>query len=156
MQSNAELQPIRALFKNDTFATGAGIQIESAANFCAVCSVRLGPGHKNAAGTAQGGLIFTLADFAFAVAANSHLAAQQSGAPTVTLNSTVHFLHPATAGTLTARARPLKQGGTVSVYEVTVEDEDGKAVARVSITGYTKPGSITLPGHDGGPSAQGK
>lgn len=130
------LNEIRSFFAGDRFAALAGIAIDSAEDGLAVCSVELGEQHRNVMGHTQGGLIFTLADFAFAVAANS----RELG--TVTLNSTVHFLRAHSGGRLTAGARRTHQGRSVSIYEITVWDEREAPVARMTATGYRKaPGS---------------
>ena len=50
----------------------------------------LQPHHLNAAGTPQGGAIFTLADFAFAVAVNAY-----AETVTVSLQHDITFLSPA-------------------------------------------------------------
>ena len=129
------IDEIRAFFRGDLFASGQGISIDSVAEDTATCSVELGPGHLNAVGSAQGGLIFTLADFAFAVAANNQVAG------TVTLNSTISYLRPPKGCRLTATATCIKRGRNVCFYQVSVNDETGNMIAQVSTTGYTKPQS---------------
>ena len=62
---------IKEFFKNDIFATNAGIEIESAGKGFATAVMRVEPEHLNAGGTTQGAAIFTLADLALAEAANS-------------------------------------------------------------------------------------
>ena len=66
------LEEIRATFAADRFATeAAGCEIRLAEPGHAICAMTLHPHHLNAAGTPQGGAIFTVADFAFAVAVNA-------------------------------------------------------------------------------------
>lgn len=125
------IEKVRELFKNDRFATENGMVIESAGDGEAVCTVELNDSHLNAAGSIQGGVIFTLADFAFAVAANC----ERMG--TVTLASTVNFLRPPKGQKLSARAVPRHRGRTTNLYIVEVTDEEGTLVAQLSITGYT-------------------
>ena len=72
----------------------------------------------------------TLADFAFAGAANA------TGMQTVSLNVNTSFIRPGTGKLLRAVARKTSQGRTTSVYNVEVYGEDGKLVAVVNITGY--------------------
>ena len=64
-------EEVRAFFADDRFATEAGAFIEWVRPGEALCSMVIGPQHKNAAGILQGGASFTLADFAFAAAANA-------------------------------------------------------------------------------------
>ena len=77
-----------------------------------------------------GGTIFTLADFAFAVASN------QKGRDVVTQASQITFLKSAKGKHLTAVARQIKDGKRVCFYEITVSDELGTEVAFVTVNGY--------------------
>lgn len=62
----------RSVFSDDRFATEAtGIVIDHLDSHTAQCSLSLDGRHRNARGVAMGGVLFTLADFATAVAANS-------------------------------------------------------------------------------------
>ena len=58
-------------FKDDRFQKLVGVNIEEVGDGYAVCGVNLDENHFNADGIVQGGVIYTLADSAFAVAANS-------------------------------------------------------------------------------------
>ena len=60
----------KKIFSNDRFATDNGAVIEQVEEGYAKCWLEIQPHHLNAAGTVMGGAIFTLADFAFAVASN--------------------------------------------------------------------------------------
>ena len=81
------LEEARAFFRGDRFAVEqAGITIEEIGEYYARCSMPVTPLHKNAAGAVMGGAIFTLADFAFAVAANV------GGVLTVTTTASVSFV----------------------------------------------------------------
>ena len=70
-------------------------------------------GMKNAMGNVHGGAIFTLADQAFALAANSY------GAPQVALCSNINYIKAA-KGDLEARAVKVGETRNTSVYEVRV------------------------------------
>ena len=65
-----KLEQIQKVFANDRFATDNGAVIEQVDEGYAKCWLEIQPHHLNAAGTVMGGAIFTLADFAFAVASN--------------------------------------------------------------------------------------
>jgi acyl-CoA thioesterase len=121
-----------ALFGGDCYATKTtGAVLEEARENYARCSLALEPRHKNANGQVMGGAIFTLADFAFAVASNG----PEMQTPTVTLSSTVEFLAPAKGARLTAETSCLKAGRRVCVFEILVSDEDGTPVAKITATG---------------------
>ena len=124
------IEEIRAHFSKDRFAKNLGIYIETANDQMAVCSVDVTDDQMNALGRVQGGLLFTLADFTFAVAANT----REMG--TVTLESAIHYLAPPKGKRLVATAKPKNVGGRISVYEVDIEDESGKLVACLTATGY--------------------
>ncbi|MCC6193190.1 MAG: hydroxyphenylacetyl-CoA thioesterase PaaI [Burkholderiales bacterium] len=72
----------------------------------------------------HGGLVFTLADSAFAYACNSHNLA------TVASGCTIEFLAPSHLGdVLTATARERAQVGRSGVYDVEVRNQHGATIA---------------------------
>ena len=83
-------------------------------------------------GAVMGGVYFTLADFAFAVAANW----QEIG--TVSLHSDIAYLGTAKGNRLTAEAFCVKNGKTTSYYRIEVKDEFDNLAAVVNTTGYRK------------------
>ena len=93
------MDDITAFFTNDHFATGCGIELVSAAPGHAIARMQVETRHHNAVGTAQGGAIFTLADFAFAVASNSH------GTVALAANVSITYMKAVRAGKLTAEAK---------------------------------------------------
>lgn len=81
------IEELREFFEADRFAAEMGAVITECGEGGATVEMDAGPRHLNAAGTVQGGALFTLADFAFAVAANA------GGVPTVSLQNSISFLH---------------------------------------------------------------
>jgi len=127
------LDEIRRAFTADRFATEAAeITIEVAERGHAVCRMPVLPKHLNARGTVMGGAIFTLADFASAVAANGH--AEDTN--TITLHGDITYLNPAKGKTLIATADVVKQGRSIALYDVVIRDELGVLVAKASMNGY--------------------
>ena len=127
----ADLNQLKEKFIHDLFvADGLGAVIEEASYGYARCSMEIQPRHCNALGIPMGGAEFTLADFAFAVAAN------QEGRDVVTQASQVTFLKAARGKYLTAEARQVKDGKRVCFYEVKVTDDLGTEVAFVTVNGY--------------------
>ena len=127
------LDEIRERFAADRFAAEVtGVSIREAEPGRAVCVLPLGPGHMNANHTPMGGAVFTLADFAFAVAANAF-----AEEVTVSQHVSITFLSPALGRELTAQARCRKAGRTTCLYEVEVTDELGTYVAQASVNGFT-------------------
>jgi len=120
----------RGIFCGDIYATETtGIVIEEAGEDFARCSLEVERKHHNASRTVMGGAIYTLADFTFAVAANS------ADPITVSLTGNITYLNPAVCTRLVAEARCLKNGQRTCSYVVDVTDENGKPIAAVSFTG---------------------
>ena len=124
------LQEAQEFFRNDRFATKNGAIIEEISEDRCVCSMEITDDHRNALGGIMGGAIFTLADFAFAVASN------HDHNPTVALDVNIHYLSPSKGNRLTASTRCVKSGRTTSIFEITVTDDRGKDVAVFIGTGY--------------------
>lgn len=131
MSTFSSLEEARAYFTGDKFALENGVTLDALLEDEAVCSMRLDPArHCNAAGGVMGGVIFTLADFAFAVASNNlhHV--------TVALQVSVNFLSSVKDDRLTARTKCVKDGRTTSVFNVDVTDGSGRLIAQFVGTGY--------------------
>ncbi len=132
MTTPLSLEEIKTFFAADRFAMENGIKIIEATPGYARCTCPILPQHLNAGGTVQGGMLFTLADFTFAVAANA------GGLPTVTLDGAISFLRPAKGNMLIAIAREIHTGKTICHYQVEITDDLGSRIAVLSATGYQK------------------
>lgn len=129
------LNEAREIFSKDLYATElSGAVIEEIGENYAKCSMKLTEKHKNAYGGIMGGAIYTLADFAFAVASN-----YGKECATVSLVGTASFMAVTSGSELFAEARLLKDGKRNSFFEVTVTDDLGKLIAVVSFTGAHVP-----------------
>ena len=127
------LEEIRQRFAADRYACETtGVEILEARPGEAVCRLAVEERHLNANGVPQGGAIFTLADFAFAIAVNGH--AQEI---TVSQQMGITFLAAAKGKVLTATARCLKAGRRTCLYQVDVTDELGTFVAFATVHGFT-------------------
>ncbi len=107
----------------DQFAKHCGIELVSVAPGRAVTRMTVQPRHLNAIGIVQGGAIFTLADYAFAAASNSH------GTVAVGVNVSITYLKAGTAGVLTATAREVSLNPKLASYTVEVTDAAGAIIA---------------------------
>ncbi len=124
------LEQARNFFQGDIFATSVtGAHIDDCGPNYARCSLTLREDHRNAAGQIMGGVLFTLADFAFAVAANNQ------GPLTVTAVSQISFLSAARGTRLVAETRLIKDGRRTCYFQVDITDDLGTLVATVSSTG---------------------
>ena len=124
------IEEIREFFSQDVFATEMGARIESVGDMSAVVSLEVTPHHKNAMGALMGGVSFTLADFAFAVAAN------HEKVTAVSMDSSISFLGTLKGSRLIARAVCIKDGMRSCFFRVDVTDDTGAAIAAVNITGF--------------------
>ena len=118
------------LFEKDRFATENGAVIDEVDEGYAKCSLRLEDRHRNAMGAVMGGVYFTLADFALAVASNW----KEMG--NVSLNSEIAYLTAAKGNVLTAEAFCVKNGRTTGYYRIEVKDELGNLTAAVTATTF--------------------
>ncbi|MBP5183910.1 MAG: PaaI family thioesterase [Lachnospiraceae bacterium] len=142
-----DLEKVKAFFKGDIYALDTtGIVIEEADKGFAVCSLMPREKHVNADGVVQGGAIYTLADFCFAIAANADEIVRTGSPATVTLSANVSYLRPAKLGEkLIATARCIKNGRTASYYEVKVAAETApdKVICAAAINGMNAHGDRT-------------
>ena len=125
-----DIAEAREYFRGDLFATGNGMVIDEISDCGCVCSMEIRDDHRNALGGVMGGVIFTLADFAFAVSSND------GEKTTVALEAKINYLSGTKGSRLTAVSRCVKEGNTTSVYSITVSDDLGKEIALFTGTGY--------------------
>lgn len=127
-----EMNQIREFFKKDRYAFYLGAYIEEVADHYAKVSLTLAEQHYNAVGGVMGGVYFTLADFAFAVATNW----QKPG--TVGINCDISFIGTPKTKEIYAETELVKDGRTVCNYIIRVNDGDGNPLAVVNAMGYHK------------------
>ena len=124
------LDAARSFFSGDLYATESGIRIDELKDGNSACSFEITEHHRNADGGVMGGAIFTLIDFAFAVASTSvhH--------PTVAQQVSINYLNQPRGKKLTARAECRKDGRTSCVYIVNVTDDTEREIATALMTGF--------------------
>lgn len=114
-----------------------GIKVEEARVGFTRLSMVLRQDMTNGYGTAHGGMIFALADTAFAYACNSRNNA------TVAAGASIIYLAPAQVGdTLIAEAREEAHAGRSGAYTVSVTTFEGKVVANFQGQSRTVGGAI--------------
>lgn len=123
-------------FANDLYATRlTGAKVERVELRHAQCTLTLQPDHRNAMGAVMGGVLFTLADLAFAAAANSECLQQEEPLTWVSQNSTIHYLAQPKGERLTAEANCIKHGHNTCLYQIVLHDEEKRLVAMVTTSG---------------------
>jgi len=127
------MQDIKAFFSRDRLAAFLDIELVEIAPGRATARLEIADKHLNGVDIGHGGAIFTLADFAFAAASNSH------GTVAVGITATISYLKASRAGTvLTAEAREAARTPRLATYEVRVTDPTGDTVALFQGTVYRK------------------
>lgn len=128
----SDLEKWKKYFSQDRFAAYCGIELLEISPGFARAQLKISEHHLNAVSLVQGGAIFTLADFAFAAASNSH------GVVTVGMQTSITFHNATRRETLIATAHEISRGRTTSSYEVIVEDSSQLRVATFFGLGYIK------------------
>lgn len=124
------------VFYNDHYASEAtGIVVDKVEPGFAQCSLTIMPHHRNAMGGVMGGVMFTLADLAFAAAANTESLTQETSLVWVSLNSSIHYLAQPKGQRLIAETSCVKQGRTTCVFNIHIHDELNTPTALVTTTG---------------------
>ena len=120
----------REYFSNDRYAVATtGIEIIEAKENYAKCSLKIDDRHKNALGYVMGGVMYTMADFVFAVSTNLY------GAPTVTAVSQISYTAPPKGDTLIGESRLIKDGKRSCFFEIKIFDNFGTLVAVIMTNG---------------------
>lgn len=130
MSTFKSIEEARNHFKQDKFATEMGAKIEELTDDYAICTLELTDTHKNAYGGVMGGVMFTLADFAFAVMSN-HIHSL-----TVAQNVNITYLSAPKGNKLIAKATCRKSGKTTSIVNVDVSDDTGRDIVQFTGTGF--------------------
>ena len=125
-----DLQKIREYFAKDTFARHNGMTILEVGEGYALVECLINRNHYNAKGSVQGGLIFTLADFAFAVVSNIN------DYVTMSQNITITYIRPVFEGKIKAEAKIVSQGKSMVLVEVEVRNSEDKLVAKMHANGF--------------------
>ena len=125
---------ISEFFKADRYAVGlTGIEIVDVKHDYAKTKLVVDSKHMNALGIMQGGVLFTLADFTFAVALNAD---QEYAA--VAIECQISFHKPVTQGILYAESRLISRSRTLAAYDITISNEQGDVIATFHGRGFIR------------------
>ncbi|MCC7573946.1 MAG: PaaI family thioesterase [Candidatus Methanofastidiosum sp.] len=123
---------INEFSENDKFAKQIGIELVEVSKGCAKAKMKISDLHLNSVNTVHGGAIFTLADFTFAIAANTH------GNIAVALNVNISFLKAVSKGTLFAEAEEVSINSKIATYNIRVLNEHNELIATFQGMAYRK------------------
>ena len=125
------------MLSRDQASQALGIALEAIGQGFARTSMPVRPDMVNGHGLCHGGMIFTLADTAFAYACNA------DNCVTVAQGAQITFIAAAHEGDrLTASATRQSAQGRTGVYDVTVTDHTGRMVALFRGNSYRIKGEV--------------
>ena len=125
-------------FQKDTFSDLIGAKLEAVQpGYCRV-SIDVTDSMLNFHGTTHGGIVFGIADIAFAAACNSH------GQVAVALSMDIHYVKPSKVGDhLVAEAQEVNLSAATALYEITVTEKNrGEVIAKIHAMAYRKKETI--------------
>ncbi|MEM8592012.1 MAG: hydroxyphenylacetyl-CoA thioesterase PaaI [Pseudomonadota bacterium] len=126
-----------AMWSDDRASAWIGMAIDEVDEGVAILSMKVEKHHTNGHGICHGGIIFALADSAFAFACNSR---NQS---TVAQHNSITYIAPAELGDrLTATAREVSLSGRSGIYDVSVATGSGTLIAEFRGCSSTVPGML--------------
>jgi acyl-CoA thioesterase len=134
------IDDVREFFKGDKYLVMTGVIIEEADDGRSVCTVDVIPeNHFNKGGVVQGGVTYTLADCAFAVASNYGFLdrGETDKFITVSQSANITYFSPPKGKRLICTAKAITRGRVSSVYQMEVKDELDTKVALMIGNGYT-------------------
>jgi acyl-CoA thioesterase len=114
-----------AMWANDNASKWVGMTLGTVTEGSAEVTLTVEAHHANGLGKCHGGVLFALADSAFAFACNSRNQA------TVAQHNSITYLAPGNIGDhLTARAKEVSLTGRSGVYDVEIRNQDDALIAR--------------------------
>ncbi len=128
-----ELAALRETFERVPYARLLGLEFVRAAHGVAVFALDAREELTRMGGILHGGAVVSLMDTAAAFAVHTLL---EPAGRTVTVDLTVHFLRPASAGRIEARARVLRRGRRVCVLTVEAVNSAAEIIATSTMTYY--------------------
>lgn len=114
----------------DRFAQELGVAFLEASLDQAICRLHVRPEHRNALGGIHGGVIFSLADIAFAAASNA------GDCPYVGLQADIKYMAAAKDDVLTATAKRVGGSRNFAYYQVSVTDGQQNCIALFTASAY--------------------
>ena len=112
------------IIADDLFGQWLGVELVAIKEGYSKILLRIRPEMINAIGIAHGGIVFSLADTALALACNGRNKAS------VTLESAINFIKPVYENdTITAETTEIHNGQSTGLYQITITNQAGSKVA---------------------------
>ncbi|RLE13721.1 phenylacetic acid degradation protein [Candidatus Aerophobetes bacterium] len=124
MNEKNSLGLVEEKLKKDPYANLLGIKLEKVQEGYSKVSLRIERNFRNFLGYIHGGLIFSLADQAFAAASNSR------GKVSVALQMNINYVKaPSVGDTLVAEAKEEYVGSKIGLYQIKVKNSQQQLIA---------------------------
>jgi acyl-CoA thioesterase len=123
---------IKEFIRRDRFASLLGIELIEAEEGRAKVKLDVREEHLNSVDIAHGGLIFSLADLAFAAASNSY------GNIAVAINASISYFKASGKGVLYAEATEISKSNRLATYGIKVTNGKGDIIASFQGTVFRK------------------
>jgi uncharacterized protein (TIGR00369 family) len=121
------IESLRERLRASAFHTWAGIEVVAATPGEVTVAMPVDDRHVNLQGFVHGGMLAILADTACGLSIRSAI---EPGRLHVTTDLDIHFLAPASPGTLYGRGTAVKVGRSLAFAEASIEDAEGRLLAR--------------------------
>ena len=121
-------EELKNYFSGDKVAMNLGCEIIEADNNHSVVTIDIDERHYNGNNCIQGGVMFTVADFACALVANADEIAF------VSCDGNISYLCAGTGKKLIAEAKLVRRGNTLVFCDCMLTDENNRNVAKASFT----------------------
>jgi acyl-CoA thioesterase len=132
MSETVDKEALKRYFEKDRFATYVGIELIEISAGRATAVLKIKEHHLNAVDMVHGGVLFAIADLAFAAASNSH------GKIAVAVNNSISYIKAAEGDVLYAEAREISKDRKLASYSVEIKDKTEKTVALLHGLAYRK------------------
>lgn len=119
-------------YEQDAYAKHTGIEIVVVEPGYCKALMPIKDFHLNGVKTVHGGAIFTLADYAFALASNSH------GQIAVNINASISYVTAVKSGVLLAEAKEASLNPKLGNYIINITNEQNEVIAIFHGTAYRK------------------
>ena len=124
----------KEFFDKDKFAKYVGLEIVEFDYGYSKIRLKVEKKHLNGVDIAHGGAIFTLADFAFAVASNSY-----DDITALSINASISYIKAVKENSiLIAQAKEVSKNKRLAVYNIDITNENGELVATFCGNVYIK------------------
>jgi acyl-CoA thioesterase len=129
---DADIEELKITMGNSAYNQKLGFRLLELSRGYAKVAVTLGPEHTNFLGGIDGGLVMSLADYAFACSCNTF------GQVRVAAQFSTNFIAaPDLKSELIAEGRTIHAGKTMALTEITVMESGGRLIAKANGTAIT-------------------